>query len=372
MGLRAVFLRSVLDLQADAVSFLSVLPEGSISVLAKMLSADNKLVNADSHMKVILAVNNLLGTPLISKNPVESRQIFERQMQAMKGERISLEKIVDFEMRLDANQSIAARHYHPTPENPLKTQDKKQPLILFLHGGGFTIGSINTHDEFCRYLSHFSQMQVLSIDYRLAPEHPAPAAIHDSINALKWIYEHADELNIDNQRIFIAGDSAGGNLATVVCQQTKHEVYAPKAQLLIYPVTDVGKTYPSYRQFGSGSIITFQDKSNFEYFYIHKSNIKMNDPLVAPIHGDVTDIAPAYVVTAEIDLFVDEGEAYAHKLRKAKVTTYSERMLGQPHGFINMVGIHPQAKIATIKLAKGFAHFTQSLCQAQKIVYQYS
>lgn len=372
MGLRTDIVRAFARAQGDIASVIATLPNSVQFLLARILGDDDKLLNVDNTMKVLLSSNRLVGQPLVSKNPQKCRAYFLEQMNAVQGTPIDLYQVKNFTIlsstdlgtgNPDLEQqktlppvSIGVRHYIPKP--PLSPEEK-QPLLVYFHGGAFVVGSPDTHDEFCRHLALYANMQVLSVDYRLAPEHHAPAAVYDCMSALQWVHTHAHELAVDPSRIYVGGDSAGGNLAAVVSQQSKLTNYAPKAQLLIYPVTDASRAYPSYEQYGQGYTLSLNDKHNAEYFYIHKSQLKPNNPLVSPLLGELTGVAPAFVITAEIDLLVDEGEAYAHKLRKSGVKTVSERLHGLPHGFINMINIHSQCRLASINTAQQFARFVQ-------------
>lgn len=374
MGLRTDIVRAFARAQGDMANVIATLPNSIQFLLARILGDDDKLFNIDNTMKVLLASNRLIGQPLISKNPQKSRAYFAEQMRVMQGDPIELYKVNDFSIPsstdLDTDNpkllkhlpmsthEIGMRHY--IPQAPLSA-DEKQPVLVYFHGGAFVIGSPDTHDEFCRHLARYTGMHILSVDYRLAPEHHAPAAVCDCLSALQWTYQHADELGVDASRIYVGGDSAGGNLAAVTSQQSKGTAYAPKAQLLIYPVTDASRSYGSYQQYGEGYTLSLTDKHNAEYFYIHQSELKPTDPLVSPLLGDLEGVAPACVITAEIDLLVDEAEAYAHKLRKSGVKTVSERIHGLPHGFINMMNVHSQCRLASIKIAQDFSAFAQEI-----------
>lgn len=356
MGLRTNFVKTFFKAQGDMADVLANTSETMQKTLATVLGRDKRLQNSDHLMHILMAANHMLKLPLVSKNAKRSRKLFEQRMHAIKGKPLPLREIKDIKMHT-AHGAMAGRYYVPHSAE----SNAEQGVILFFHGGGFVVGSINTHDECCQYLCQYAQLPVLSIGYRLAPEHPAPAAVEDCLNALKWLHDHAAELGVNAQKIYVAGDSAGGNLAAVVSQQTKHSPHRPAAQLLIYPVTDSQKQYSSYREYGKGLTLTMEDKHNIDYFYIHKGSLKPENPKIAPMKGSVSHVAPAYVVTSEYDLLLDEGEAYAHKLRQAGIKTYSERMYGLPHGFVNMINLHPECKLATIKLARGFRSFVDGL-----------
>lgn len=344
------------QLQGALAKSMGALPENMQHALAKGIDAPLEFTNADSHMLLLIAGSRIINETLMSDSPAKSRAIFRKKMQIMQGKGLGSVSSRDLTITGRDNTPITLRHYTCNTVTDAKT-DTKTPLVLFFHGGGFVLGSIHSHDEFCQYLCHFGHLQVLSVDYRLAPEYPIPAAIHDCEDSLKWAFTQAGELNIDANKIAVAGDSAGGNIATVICQRNKNTAFSPAAQFLIYPVTDMGKDYPSYNDYGKGLFLTIQDKFLFEQFYLQNSGIKHTNPLIAPMRGDVTNIAPAYIVTAELDLLADEGEAYAHKLKQHGVNCVTKRMLGLPHGFINMLGIHHGSRLASLAIISEFAAF---------------
>lgn len=377
MGVRSTIVKNILALQGDAASSVGYLPLGVQKSIANMLGSDPSMANADEHMKILLCAERMLNRPLISEDDKKSRKQFKKRMLAIQGDTLDMARVTNLDMPVDDGQTVALRHYVPKhmPKLDASAHNKPQrkpfakfrksaqvsqaamPLLVFFHGGGFVVGDIDTHDEFCRVFAQYAGMQVLSVGYRLAPEYPAPTAVHDCEAALKWAHDHAEELGVNPAQIYVGGDSAGGNLSAVVSQISINTAHAPKAQLLLYPVTDGGSNYGSYQQFAQGYPLNLQDKNTFEYLYVHKGKLKITDPLVAPLRGDVAGVCPAFVVTAELDILVDEGEAYAHKLRSMGIRVFSERMFGYPHGFINMIGIHKGARFETIKIAKQFAQF---------------
>jgi acetyl esterase len=227
---------------------------------------------------------------------------------------------------------IPIRIYTPDGEGPF-------PIIVYFHGGGFVFGGLESHDPVCRSIVNAAKQILVSVDYRLAPEHRFPAAPTDCFSAVNWVYEHAEELNGDHSKISVAGDSAGGNLAAVVSQMARDK-RGPRItkQLLLYPVVDAyepGK-YPSYEENGRGYFLTtdFMDLSCNTY--IQNEEDRMN-PYAAPIHAnDFSELPPALIITAEYDPLRDEGELYGEKLRAAGVEVTMKREEGFIHGFFNL------------------------------------
>lgn len=222
----------------------------------------------------------------------------------------------------------------------------RSPALVFLHGGGWIYGDLESHDALCRVLAEQAQVRVVAVDYRLAPEAPFPAAVDDAMAAWAWITDHAQALGIDPDRIAVGGDSAGGNLAAVIAQQTVQAGTAsPAFQLLIYPATDFFSTAPSRLTYAEGFFLSkaFMDLAEENYLVGAEDR---TDPRLSPLHGDVTGVAPAYVVTAGFDPLLDEGNAYAAKLQEAGVDVVHQCEEGLIHGFANMVAvgrIAPQA-----------------------------
>lgn len=240
---------------------------------------------------------------------------------------------------------LALRFYTP------RGLSGRSPALVFFHGGGWIYGDLETHDATCRFLAEEAQVRVIAVDYRLAPEAPFPAAVDDALAAWTWIAEHAPGLGIDPERIAVGGDSAGGNLAAIVAQQTVREgARSPAFQLLIYPATDFAGTTQSRLTYAEGFFLTqaFMDLAEENYLVGSEDR---TDPLLSPLHGDVTGVAPAYVVTAGFDPLLDEGDAYAEKLRAAGVQVEHVREDGLIHGFLSMVGLGRSAPKAARRAA---------------------
>jgi acetyl esterase len=236
-----------------------------------------------------------------------------------------------------------ARLYLPEGDGPW-------PTTLYLHGGGFVIGDLDTHDQTCRRLCRDADTAVLSYDYRLAPEHPFPAAADDVVAAVGWVGEHRDELG-GGRRIAVAGDSAGGNLAAVAAQARPDVV---DVQLLLYPATDALTERPSRVENATGY---FLELATMEWFFGHyvSEESQGEDPRVSPLRAESLAGQPcAIVVTAELDPLRDEGEAYADRLATSGVPVDRVRYDGLIHGFLDMVQLSDGARAAYDDVAGRF------------------
>ena len=227
-------------------------------------------------------------------------------------------------------------------------------LFLFIHGGGWMVGSRISHDSAVRALAVASGCDVLSVEYRLAPEHPFPAAVDDVLAAWRFAVEQAPEWGIDPNRIAVGGDSAGGNLAAVIAQQTRGDDVVPALQVLIYPAVDHTAEAPSRLEFASGYFLTKKDMDAFRDAYLPDAETR-NDPRASPLLGDVDGVPPAFVAVAEFDPLRDEGIAYAEKLREAGVPVTLERAGAMIHGFLNMGLLSPDAREYTARIGRAVA-----------------
>ncbi|HEY5143795.1 MAG TPA: alpha/beta hydrolase [Solirubrobacteraceae bacterium] len=225
------------------------------------------------------------------------------------------------------------------------------PLLVFFHGGGFVIGDLDSHDGVCRMLCVHAGVNVLAVDYRLAPEHPFPAAVEDGRASLRWAIEHAAALGADPARVAVGGDSAGGNISAVACQLAARDGGpAPALQLLIYPATDASTPRPSAGLFSEGFFLTRAQMDWFTEHYV--SSRDLADPRMSPLLADdLAGLAPAIVVTAGFDPLRDEGEDYAAALRAAGTPVMLRRFPGLIHGFINAAGISRVSRDALIEIA---------------------
>jgi acetyl esterase len=214
------------------------------------------------------------------------------------------------------------------------------PLVVFFHGGGWVIGDLDTHDGTCRILCRSTGAVVVSVDYRLAPEHRFPAAVEDCIAATSWVADHADELGGDPGRLGLAGDSAGGNLAAVVAQHAQRRgAPAIAAQALVYPGVDFTEVRPSVVANGEGYLLTAESMRWFAAQYLGDHDPA--DPRASPLLGDLAGLPPAVVAVAEFDPLHDEGVAYATALTDVGVTVRLLDFDGLVHGFMGLGAVSP-------------------------------
>jgi acetyl esterase len=251
--------------------------------------------------------------------------------------------------------AIAARHYRPPGGGAA-------PLLVFYHGGGWSIGDLDTYDSLCRLTCRDAGIHVLSIDYRLAPEHPAPAAIEDAYAAFTWAYQHTEELGVTPGLVAVGGDSAGGNLAAVVCQLARDDAGpAPVLQWLLYPRTDFTAQTRSLSLFSRGFVLTRRDIDWFTSQYLRHSELDRTDPRVSPLLAEsLSGLAPALIAVAGFDPLRDEGESYAEALRAAG-TAVDLRYLGSlTHGFANLFQLGGASTVATSELISALrAHLSR-------------
>jgi acetyl esterase len=302
----------------------------------------------DPCLQLVLAVNRKRRHHgLCEPDPVTARARFRREVLIYGAAPTRVGPVRDFEVPGEAGP-LRVRHYAPPPAAA------SRDLLVYLHGGGFVIGDLDTHDEPCRLLCLHASTHVLSVEYRLAPEHPFPAGLRDALAALRWAQANAGRLGADPSRVSIGGDSAGGNLAAVVAQLTARE-RPPAAQLLIYPATDtVEKEWPSKALFGRGFFLAREDCDAFFHHYTEGAKSDHDDdPRVAPLRApDVAGLAPALVATAGFDALRDEGDAYARRLEEARNALVWRRFTSLAHGFINMTGVCPAARAALVEVAR--------------------
>jgi acetyl esterase len=244
--------------------------------------------------------------------------------------------------------SIPARVYTPLK---LRQANGLAPCLVFFHGGGWVIGDLDSHDVACRKLADEGQLIVISVDYRLAPEHKFPAAVDDAIAATKWIAGNAKPFSIDASRLMVGGDSAGGNLAAVVAIAARDgNGPAIAGQVLIYPAVDFAMTHPSHGEPETSVLLTH---SVIRWFRDHYLNVAadVHDWRASPTRArTLTGLPPAYVLTAGADPLRDEGDEYAARLHEAGVTVTHRTFPGQFHGFFTMGKLLQQANIAASEI----------------------
>jgi acetyl esterase len=244
--------------------------------------------------------------------------------------------------------TIPARIYTP---KTLRAKDGLAPCLVFFHGGGWVIGNLETHDVVCRKLAHEGELIVISVDYRLAPEHKFPAAVDDAITATGWIAANAKQLGIDASRLMVGGDSAGGNLAAVVSLHARDNGDPALAgQVLVYPATEFARTHASHREPETSVLLTHSVIGWFANHYMGDAD--RTDWRASPARAKtLAGLPPAYVLTAGADPLRDEGDEYAARLKQAGVAVAYKHFPGQFHGFFTMGKLLKQADVAVTDIA---------------------
>jgi acetyl esterase len=282
--------------------------------------------------QLIIRIKNLSGSDVFTDPVEKARTRYE-----------DLSLIIGYEspVPVAVREVIIPAEHGDIPATLYAPADLPEPsgLLVYYHGGGWSVGSRISHDPVARYLATHAGVRVLSVEYRRAPEHRFPAAVEDAIAAFEYAHRQATDLGADPGRIAVGGDSAGGNLAAVTAQQAVRRGGAvPAFQLLMYPPTDISTRRPSRDLFGQGS--TFTDQ-NFRWALANyiPPGTDLSDPRLSPLHGEVTDLPPAYIASAGFDPIRDDGEAYADKLRGGGIPVVLSRQADLPHAYLNFVGL---------------------------------
>jgi acetyl esterase len=275
--------------------------------------------------------------------PPEAREFYLAGRVVTNPEPPELEKVAALAIP-SPHGAIPARIYTP---KTLRKKDGLAPVLVFFHGGGWVIGDLDSHDVVCRRLAHEGELMVVSVDYRLAPEHKFPAAVDDAIAATKWISENAKQLGVDASRLMVGGDSAGGNLAAVVAISARDGNGPDIAgQVLIYPATESARTHPSHREPETSILLTHSVTKWFYEQYLG-SAADVHDWRASPARAKtLIGLPPAYVLTAGADPLRDEGDEYATRLKDAGVPVTYRHFPGQFHGFFTMGKLLQQANVA--------------------------
>jgi acetyl esterase len=269
------------------------------------------------------------GKPVEQMTVQEMRDALEQRVSITGGTPEAVAQVLNSEIP-GPGGPIAVRIYVPDGA------DSPKPALVFFHGGGWVRGSLNTHDLACRSLANGAGCIVVSVDYRMAPEHLFPAAVDDCLAATRWVVDNASQLGVDPKRVAVGGDSAGGNLAAVVAQQLRETVIF---QLLIYPVTDRSFETQSYRDNADGYMLT-REAMRYYWRTYQPDDSLADDPRASPLRAaDLSGLAPALVITAEYDPLRDEGRAYAERLKAAGVPTAYSEYAGTVHGFVTSAGV---------------------------------
>ena len=336
--------RVPIPVQAATMRALAALPAPVRRLIAgRPIELDGQTLALDAQL--LLRINQFAGITLTANDHEAARTALNASAKIT--ERRDRPPMQSRPVRIPARSGeLYSRLYIPNHVG------KNAPLLVFYHGGGWVIGDVETHDDTVRFIAQQAGVRALSVDYRLAPEHPFPAAVEDAIDTYDYVVANAETLGADPARIAVGGDSAGGNLAAVVAQQTKESGgHLPAFQLLIYPEVDFVNRRPSREFFGEGFFLTDADMNWFERQYVPEGTDK-SDPRLSPLLAkDLGGLPPAAVITAGFDPLRDNGEAYAHALREAGVPVTLQRHWDMIHGFVNFLGLSPRFREATLEIA---------------------
>jgi acetyl esterase/lipase len=293
----------------------------------------------DPHIAAMLAMLGEMGAPPMHEGtPEAGRATYLQLSQSVRApEQVVPVASVEDRVVPGATGGLRARVYRPAGAGPF-------PVIAFFHGGGWVIGDLDTHDNMARNLCRGAQAVVVATDYRLAPEHPFPAAADDAVAAAHWIAGHLGDLGGDG-RLAVAGDSAGGNLAAIAAQQLTRDGTPLAGQLLIYPSVDARGGYPSRAENAKGYLL---EQDSIDWFLGHYAGgaPDITDPRLSPLYGDLSGLPPAIILTAEFDPLRDEGEAYGKAMEAAGARADVRCYAGMIHGFFDLGGVSPAALAA--------------------------
>lgn len=405
-----------------AMKGIGHLPEAVLESLIAYLEGPSakQYEHIDAHLRLILAVNSKLKTPLQLTKMAELRKRFAIDTVAMQAPKVwqqasatifnsikftsitpfskKEEHSVNWEDKTIANADdgdMTIRCYQKRARYAgfgFKRKAKRNPdktVLLYFHGGGFCIGDINTHHEFCHAVCELTGWPVVSVDYRLAPEHPAPTGLRDCIAAYAWLAKNCQTLGALASRIVLAGDSAGGGLSTMIAQQVStptakawqglgadgqktleilQRLPQPLAQMPLYPVTDVENDYPSWELYGEGLLLDHADVAVFDAACLQNSPLPRQHILTSPMLGDNRHVCPTYIVAAELDVLRDEAFAYAKQLEGYGVAVQTYTVYGAPHGFIHLMSVHQRLEEETHHIINGFARFVREVISTQDVL----
>jgi len=338
------------ELQGKAANLALRMPISWVNILAGApITVDGRTLDGRTQWFLQLLARSG-QQPLHQLGVVRARAEFDAFQTMMSGRPALVGEIVD---RLVASPGgpLRIRLYRPAG-----TIARLLPAILYFHGGGWTIGSLEGYDLPCRFFCAQTGCALIAVEYRLAPEHKFPAAVDDALWAFRWLGEGAVGLGIDPARIVVAGDSAGASLAAVVAQMTRGEALAPCLQWLIYPATDLDSNRPSHTSCGEGFLLTRDDMEWCRHQYLNDA-AEAADPRASPMLApDLSNVAPALVFTAGFDPLRDDGQAYADRLAAAGIKTIHREFDSLIHGFIGMRGTLQAAARAMDDMVAGLRH----------------
>ncbi|MBX9942731.1 MAG: alpha/beta hydrolase [Reyranella sp.] len=345
----------VRELQGKAAHLALRMPISWVNILAgPPVTVDGRTLDGRTQWFLQLLARSG-QKPLEQMSVAEAREEYDAVMPLLGGRAAPVGEIVDRTIE-GAPAAAGAGRLRIRFYRPAGTVARLLPTILYFHGGGWTIGSLEGYDLACRYFCARSGCAVVSVDYRLAPEHKFPAAIDDAVAAFRWLAAEAVGLGIDPARIVLAGDSAGGNIAAVAARLLRGEPRPPCLQWLIYPATDMAFDSPSHKSCGEGFMLTRAAMEWFRGHYLGGLG-DIDDPRASPLRADdLAGLAPALVYTAGFDPLRDDGRAYADRLAAAGVKTIHREFDSLIHGFVGMRGVLQAAARAMDDMVAGLRH----------------
>jgi acetyl esterase len=328
------------NIQNSVAAFVVGLPDPVVSLLAGRPEVrDGQTL--DPQLQLLLKLLAAAGLPRVESLPAaEARAYFRESAGVFAGAPAEMARVYDRPIPAPHGE-IPVRIYTP------KTGRSPHPILVYYHGGGWTIGDLDTHDVVARQLASEAECIVVSVDYRMGPEDRLPSSFDDALAAFRWVATHAAEFSGDPARIAVGGDSAGGNLAAAVAQYTvRSGERSPDFQLLIYPVTDLGAETESYELFAEGFYLTRPLMRWFRGNYLADGHDGL-DPVCSPLRAEsLVGLPPAFIMTAGFDVLRDEGKAYAARLLDAGVDVEYRNYESLIHGFLSMFGVVREARRA--------------------------
>ncbi len=338
------------ELQGKAANLALRMPISWVNILAgPPMTVDGRTLDGRTQWFLQLLARSG-QVPIETMSVAHARTEFDAVLPLLGGRPAPVGEIVDRTIEGPGGR-LRIRLYRPAG-----SVARLLPTILYFHGGGWTIGSLEAYDLPCRFFCARTGCVLIAVDYRLAPEHKFPAAIDDAVAAFRWLSAEAVALGIDPARIVIAGDSAGGTIATVAARLLRGEARPPCLQWLIYPATDLAMESASYTSCGKGFLLT---RAGMEWFRGHYLNDpgEVDDPRASPLRADdLGGLPPALVYTAGFDPLRDEGQAYADRLAAAGVKTIHREFDSLIHGFAGMRGALQAAARALDEMVAGLRH----------------
>ena len=303
----------------------------------------------DAKARFLADLDRKSAAPVTLENVPETRERLAKTVDLLAGKRPRLHAVEDLILKTSAGE-IPARLYRPDKAAGL-------PLLVYYHGGGYIRGSVATHDGLCARLAAYGGFGVLSVDYRLAPEHRFPAAVEDACAAFLWAAEHAADYGFDPARIGVGGDSSGGCLAAAAAQQAKRAGGpSPMLQLLLYPTLDAHLSAPSHTTFADGFFLTRSRMEGYRDLYLNSPR-ERDDVRASPaLATDLEGLPPALIITAGFDSLRDEAESYGKALNAAGVRVGMVRFPAMVHGFMSLTGVFPDAEKALAQAGDALSH----------------